>query len=112
VEAEGGPRAFAEDAQAHVAPVAAARGRGDGEAARVPRVDGSAGRPGCFATQSATTQPIERDNVHTRPRLLQQTPPLAAARQRAHLRGRRRTNPARAWRRRACCAGCANRTWP
>lgn len=69
--------AFAADAQALFAPVVAAVTAGDLEAALVHLIDGSAGAPGHFARQSAATQHVERDNVHTLPRLLQQTPPPA-----------------------------------
>lgn len=75
LEAQEDLRAFAEDAQVLFAPVAAAVAAGDLEAALVHLIDGSASRRGHFATQSKTTQQIERDNAHTLPRLLQQTPP-------------------------------------
>lgn len=74
-------RAFADDAQALFGPVGAALAAGDLEAALRRLVDGSADRPGHFDGQHPDTQRVERENAHTLPLLMQQTPPppLSAA---------------------------------
>ncbi|WP_425257767.1 alpha/beta fold hydrolase [Rubrivivax sp. RP6-9] len=94
-------QAFAEDVQALFGPVAAAVAGGDLETALVHLIDGSASRPGHFAAQAAATRQIERDNVHTLPLLLQQTPPppltaadLAAITVRTCVAAGERTRPA------------------
>ena len=81
VEDEEELRRFGADAQARFAPVAAAVAQGDLDAALVHLIDGSAGRAGAFVAQGEATRRIERENAHTLPLLLQQTPapPLSAA---------------------------------
>ena len=77
LESEDQLQAFSVDVQALFAPVMAAVQAGDLDTALVSLIDGSAGCAGYFERQSAPVQQIERDNAHTLPLLLQQTPPPA-----------------------------------
>jgi pimeloyl-ACP methyl ester carboxylesterase len=67
-------QAFAEDAQSLFAPVVSALEQGNPDSALAHLIDGSASCPGYFSTQHAQTRQIERENAHTLPQLLKQTP--------------------------------------
>jgi pimeloyl-ACP methyl ester carboxylesterase len=73
--------AFAEDAAQMYGPLGTALEQGDLERATQVLMDASGQRPGYFAAQPATRQRIQRDNAHTLPLLMGQTPPPAISAQ-------------------------------